>query len=41
MEMPPDTLKTVGVNDLFVAVTVDESFTTEQAASGSLGTTGT
>ena len=34
MEMPPDTLETVGVNDLFVAVTVDVSFTTEQAVVG-------
>ena len=31
MEMPPDTLETVGVNELFVAVTIDASFTTEQA----------
>ena len=38
MEMPPGTLKDVGVNDLFVVVVVDESFTTEQAASDSLGT---
>ena len=34
MEMPPDTLEVVGVNDLFVAVTVDSSFTTEQAVVG-------
>ena len=34
MEMPPDTLEVVGVNELFVAVTVDESFTTEQAVVG-------
>jgi hypothetical protein len=34
MEMPPDTLETVRVNDLFVAVTVDASFTTEQAVVG-------
>ena len=34
MEMPPDTLETVGVNELFVAVTVDASFTTEQAVVG-------
>ena len=34
MGMPPDTLETVGVNDLFVAVTVDASFTTEQAVVG-------
>ena len=32
--MPPDTLETVGVNDLFVAVTVDASFTTEQTVVG-------
>jgi hypothetical protein len=36
MEMPPDTLETVGVNELFVSVTVDESFTTEQAVVGRL-----
>ena len=34
MEMPPDTLEAVGVNDLFVAVTVDVSFTTKQAVVG-------
>jgi hypothetical protein len=34
MEMPPDTLEAVGVNDLFVVVTVDASFTTEQAVVG-------
>ncbi len=34
MEMPPDTLEAVGVNDLFVEVTVDESFATEQAVVG-------
>jgi hypothetical protein len=34
MEMPPDSLETVGVNELFVAVTVDASFTTEQAVVG-------
>jgi hypothetical protein len=34
MEMPPDTLEAVGVNELFVAVTVDVSFTTEQAVVG-------
>ena len=34
MEMPPDTLEAVRVNDLFVAVTVDASFTTEQAVVG-------
>jgi len=38
MEMPPDTLEAVGINELFVAVGVDASFTTEQAASGSSGT---
>ncbi len=34
MEIPPDTLEAVGVNDLFVTVTVDASFTTEQAVVG-------
>jgi hypothetical protein len=34
MEMSPGTLETVGVNELFVAVTVDASFTTEQAVVG-------
>jgi hypothetical protein len=34
MEMPPDTLEAVGVNELFVAVAVDASFTTEQAVVG-------
>ena len=34
MEMTPDTLESVGVNALFVAVTVDTSFTTEQAVVG-------
>jgi hypothetical protein len=34
MEIPPDTLEAVGVNDLFVEVTVDESFTTEQTVVG-------
>ena len=38
VEMPPDSLQTGGVNELLVAVTVDESFTAEQAASGSLCT---
>jgi hypothetical protein len=38
MEIPPDTLEAVGINELFVAVGVDTSFTTEQAASGSSGT---
>ena len=31
MEIPPDTLEAVGVNEMFVTVTVDTSFTTEQA----------
>jgi hypothetical protein len=34
MEIPPDTLESVGVNELFVEVTVDTSFTTEQAVVG-------
>ncbi len=34
MEMPPDTLEAVGVNELFATVTVDASFTTEQAVVG-------
>ena len=34
MKMPPDTLEAVGVNELFVAVTVDTSFTTEQTVVG-------
>ena len=34
MKMSPDTLEVVGVNDLFVAVTVDASFTTEQVVVG-------
>ncbi len=34
MEIPPDTLETVGVNELFVVVTVDASFTTEQTVVG-------
>jgi hypothetical protein len=34
MKMPPDTLESVGINDLFVAVTVNASFTTEQAVVG-------
>jgi hypothetical protein len=34
MEMTPDTLEVVGVNELFVAVTVDVSFTTEQEVVG-------
>ncbi len=38
MEMPPDTLETVGINELFVVVGVDASFTTEQTVSGSSGT---
>ncbi len=32
--MSPDTLEAVGVNELFVAVTVDASFTTEQSVVG-------
>ena len=36
--MTPDTLETGGVNEMFVVVTVDSSFTTEQTVSGSLGT---
>ena len=38
MDMPPDSLEAGGVNELSVAVAVDESLTTEQAASGCLGT---
>jgi hypothetical protein len=38
MEMTPDTLDSVGVNEKFITVTVESSFTTEQVASGSLGT---
>ncbi len=34
MEMSPDSLEAVGVHELFVAVTVDASFTTEQAVVG-------
>jgi hypothetical protein len=34
MEMPPDTLESVGVNELFVVVTVDASFTVEQTVVG-------
>jgi hypothetical protein len=34
MEIPPDTLEAVGVNELFVAVTVHASFTTEQEVVG-------
>jgi hypothetical protein len=34
MEMSPGTLETVGGNELFVAVTVDASFTTEQVVVG-------
>ena len=41
MEMPPDTLEAVGVNDLFVVVTVDASFTTEQAVVGRIDDTHT
>ena len=32
--MPPDTLETVGVNEIFVPVTVQVSFTTEQVVVG-------
>ncbi len=32
--MPPDTLEAAGVNELFVVVTVDASFATEQAVVG-------
>jgi hypothetical protein len=39
MEMSPDTLEDDGINELFVVVTVDVSFTTEQVkSSGPLGT---
>ncbi len=38
MDMPPDSLEAGGVNELSVAVAVDESLTTEQAASGCLDT---
>ncbi len=38
MEMTPDTLETGGVNDLFVVVAANASFTTEQSGSGSSGT---
>jgi hypothetical protein len=34
MEIPPDTLEAVGVNELFVVVTVDVSFTTEHSVVG-------
>ena len=34
MEIHPDTLEDVGVNDLFVAVTVDTSYKTEQTVVG-------
>ena len=34
MEMSPDTLEAVRVNELFVVVTVDVSFTTEQEVVG-------
>jgi hypothetical protein len=34
MEMYPDSLEVVGVHELFVAVTVDASFTTEQTVVG-------
>jgi hypothetical protein len=38
MEMPPDTLEDVRINELFVAVGVDTTYTTEQADSDSSGT---
>ncbi len=34
MEIPPDTLEVVGVNEMFVVVTVDVSFTTEPVVVG-------
>ncbi len=34
MEIPLDTLETVGVHELLVPVTVDVSFTTEQVVVG-------
>ena len=34
MEIPPDTLEVVGVNELFVVVTVDVSCTTEHVVVG-------
>jgi hypothetical protein len=34
MEIPPDNLESVGVNDLFVEVTVDVSFATDQTVVG-------
>jgi hypothetical protein len=34
MGMSPDTLEVVGVNEMFVAITVDASFTTEQTVVG-------
>jgi hypothetical protein len=34
MEMPPDTLEDVGVNELFVVITFDVSYTTEQTVVG-------
>jgi hypothetical protein len=38
MEMPPDTLEDVGINELFVVVGVDASCTAEQTVSDSSGT---
>jgi hypothetical protein len=38
MEIPVDTLKAVGVNELFGVVTVDVYFTTDLTTSGSFGT---
>jgi len=32
MEMPPDTLEADGVNEVFVVVTLDESFITEKVS---------
>ncbi len=34
MEMIPDTLEAVGVNEVFVVVNIDASFTTEQVVVG-------
>ena len=34
MEMSPDTLEAVRVNDLFVEVTIDASFTAERSKCG-------
>ena len=40
MDMTPDTLEVDGVNELFVVVTVDVSFTTEQTVPVPLVPTG-